>query len=190
LDGLIFEHDKIRVFVTSTYLYYRFRANHTTFPTSLVKLARDQQIFSAGFDWDAGFAPFAEVPLKRHGDAESAYAFVGEWTQDSGLILPSTLGLFVARKGRIYMVSAPLEPAMGQIKTCENRWRRYDEVAEESARAAREAGRINVYEHANKLWDKGYSVYRACWKDQARHSPDFEHVKDQAQRMVDLVLKN
>jgi hypothetical protein len=114
-DGLRFDWRGDTLFVGTRGLVDRYlaaaRARGT--PPSDMALAADALIS------DAGFMEYLEVPVRRGAGMDRAGAWLGIATQAVVNDPPSLLLVHVARGARVYLVAAPLRPAVAPIAACQ-----------------------------------------------------------------------
>lgn len=168
-DGMVFDWNDDRLFVTTRALYTRWvRTLRNVDPRSL----GDEVVARTVFGGDVAFATFAELPVRMGASTRRGRAVVGLAGQAYGSWPPNCLIVQVERGDRVFVVSASLDPPMEQVAACEARFK-----ADESKIPRGEAG--------HGLEERAFDAYRRCVGPKLPTRPSHAAVLGRAQAIVD-----
>jgi hypothetical protein len=191
VDGLWFDSDPEYLFVTTNSVLKRFLDEKPNLPKDLTSLSKTENFYRYAFDLGSRVTRYAVIPVKCTNEECLAYAFLGLSAQDIGPFMPEYLYVFVSSGNRILLVMSPVETEISEIPQCRNEWDKYARISSEALQVYRASQLENeeAFEDHARYEEQGFEAYHRCYGRESKNQPFFIPLKEQAQSIVDRLLK-
>jgi hypothetical protein len=190
-DGLRFDSDSEYLFVTTNSILKRFLNEKPNLPKDLTSLSKTEDFYRYAFFLDSRVALYAVIPVKCTNEESLVYAFLGLSYQDIGPFIPEYLYVFVSSGNRILLVMSPIETEISEIPQCRNEWDKYAKISSEELQVylASQLENEKAFEDHVRYEKQGFEAYHRCYERESKNQPFFISLKEQAQSIVDRLLK-
>lgn len=189
---------KSQVLVTTVGLLDSWLEGHKTWwqttenvPRQMNDALKTEAFYTQAFSADAAVSKYADVPVTKPAKTDFAYATLEARSQDMAPNVPVGLIITVVQAGKVYVVNAPLRPAVKPIKACDDVRKDF----ESKANAALEKYNASnpkdeaLFDRYTKLQEEGTRAFLRCFAERAKGERFFAGVVKQTQALVDALPK-
>ena len=187
LDGLVYSSEdyKTRVVVSTEGLFKTWLRDHRKWwkdnelPQDPAKALANDSFYTQAVNSDAALAKYAELPIRKPQAASTAYAMLGNWSQDDGPWEAEELVISVMQGGKLYVVQVPAVTKLGPFPPCQAGW-------DEAERKSNEAFQRKAKQpDGSKIRQDGAAAFRRCFAEHATKDKGFADLVRQAQGIID-----
>ena len=179
VDGLRFSAKQEELFVTTDSILKKYLAGQPELPKDLAELSKTGEFYVRAITAEAAVTYYAEIPVKSANGNSYVHAFLGLTAQDIGPFIPKDIFVFVTNGNRVLAVQSPVATEITEIPECRNEWERF--AKEKNKKASDESVQ---YE------EQGFEAYHRCYERETKNQKFFASLKEQAQSIVDRLLRN
>jgi len=193
VDGLGFSAEQEHLFVTTDNLLKKYLAGEPNLPKDLAELSKTGEFYTLAFTSGEAVTYFAEIPVKSPNGKSYVRAFLGLTAQDIGPFIPKDIFVFVTKGNRILAVQSPAATEITEIPQCRSEWERFARKKSDAYEAYRSSGLTNEKafdEVVQHIEQQGFEAYQSCYDREAKNQKFFAPIKQQAQSIVDRLLRN
>jgi hypothetical protein len=192
VDGLSFSARQEYLFVTTDNILKKYLAEQPELPKDLAELSKTGEFYVRAITAEAAVTYFAEIPVKSANGKSYVRAFLGLTAQDIGPFIPKDIFVFVTNGNRILAVQSPAATEITEIPQCRNEWERFAKKKADANELYRSSGFKNqkASDESVQYEEQGFEAYQRCYDREANNQKFFASIKQQAQAIVDRLLRN